>query len=61
MPFIIDAFLFHCKSDHKQGKPNKVTGIYVNQTVFFLINRAVHDLNNFWNLFLDKLYLKNEW
>ena len=35
-------------------------GTRVNLTVFLLIYKVVHYLNNFWNLFLDKDYLKNE-
>ena len=29
-------------------------------TVFFFIYKVVHYLNDFWSLFLDKIYLKNE-
>ena len=28
---------------------------------FFSIYNMVHYLSDFWNLFLDKVYLKNEW
>ena len=27
----------------------------------FIIYKVVDYLNDFWNLFLDKVYLKNEW
>ena len=32
----------------------------VNLTVFSLIYIVVHYLNHFWNLFLNKIYLKND-
>ena len=32
-----------------------------NLTVFFLIYKVAYYLNYFWHLFLDKIYLKNEW
>ena len=30
-------------------------------SIFFLTYEVVHYLNDFWNLFLNKVYLKNEW
>ena len=47
---------FHCKSDHKQAKSNKIKILIL----FFLIYKVVHYLNDFGNLFLGKVYLKNE-
>ena len=32
-----------------------------NLTVYVVIYKVVHYLNEFWNLFLDKVCLKNEW
>ena len=59
MTFIIGTFESHCKSEYNQVKWNKITRD-VNLTVFFLIYKVVHYLNDLWDLFLDKLYLKNE-
>ena len=39
----------------------KSHGTCGNLTVFFLFYKVVHYLNDFWNLFLDKVYFKNEW
>ena len=61
MTFAIDTFQLHCKNEHKQVKWDKITGGYAYLTVFFLIYNEVHYLNEFRNLFLDKVYLKNEW
>ena len=32
-----------------------------NLTVFFVISKVVQNLNDFWNVFLDKVCIKNEW
>ena len=39
----------------------KLNKTHANLTVFFIIYKVVHNLNDFWNLLLDKIYLKNEW
>ena len=57
MTFVIGGFQFYSKSEHKQVKWNKTTG---NLPVFFVTNKVVQNLNDFWNLFLYKVYLKNE-
>ena len=59
MAFIIATFQSHCKSEHNQVKWNKITTAIL--TVFFLIYKVVRYLNGFWNSFLDKVYVKNEW
>ena len=61
MTFRIGTFVFHCKSEHKQGKTEKLLGACANPTVFFLIYKVVHYWNDFWNLFLDKVNLKIIW
>ena len=38
----------------------KLNGTCANLTVFLFICKVVHYLNDFWNLFLDDVYLKNE-
>ena len=59
MTFIIGTFQSHCKSERNQSEI-KSHRIYANLTVFFLIYKVVLYLNDFRNLFLDKVYLKNE-
>ena len=62
MTFIVIISQFHCKSEHKQVKWNKVTrDMCKSDGISLLTYKVVHYLNDFWNLFLDKVYLKNEW
>ena len=61
MTFIIEAFQSHCKSEHNQVKWNKITRDMWKSDYFFVICKVVHCWNDFWDLFLDKVYLKNEW
>ena len=62
MTFIIGTFQFHCKSEqHIKQREIKSHGTYANQTLFFFIYKVVHYFNDFWKLFLDNVYLKNEW
>ena len=60
MTFIIGAFQFHCRSEHKQVKWNKITWDLSKSESLFPYLQKVHYLNDFLNLFLDKIYLKNE-
>ena len=46
MTFLIDIFQFHCKSEHKQLNEIRLNGAFANLTVFFLICKAVHYLND---------------
>ena len=61
MTFIIEAFQPHCKSEQNQVKWKKTTRDLFKSDYCFLIYKEVHCLNGFWDLFLDKAYLKNEW
>ena len=61
MNFIIFTFQFHCKSEHKQVKWNKIIRDMCKCHSIFLIYKVVHYLNDFLNLFLDNISLKNEW
>ena len=62
MTFIIGTFQFQCKSEqHIKQREIKSHGTYANQTLFFLIYKVVHYFNDFWKLFLDNVYVKNEW
>ena len=49
----------------KWAQTNKVkqnyTGHCANLTVIFLIYQVVYHQIDFWNLFVDKIYLKKEW
>ena len=58
---IICIFQFHCKNEHKQVKWNKIKWDMCKFDNIFLIYQGTYYLNDFWNLFLDKVYLKNEW
>ena len=60
MTFINDTFPFHWKSKHKQVKGKNYAG-YVQIWQQFFIHKVVPYLNDFWNLFLNKVYLKDEW
>ena len=55
MTFIIGSSQPDCKSEHNQVKSHGTCG---NLTVYFLIYKVVHYLNDFRNLLLDKVYLK---
>ena len=62
MTFIIAIFQFHCKKEHKQVKWDKIKRVICkSDRGMFIIYKVVDYLNDFWNLFLDKVYLKNEW
>ena len=65
MTFIIAIFQLHCKGKHKQANLNKVQGDmcksdgnlpHLQSSTLF----RWHERNE-RNLFLDKIYLKNEW
>ena len=60
MTFLIDIFKFHFKSEQEQVKSNKFRQDMWKSDSIFAIYQVVHYLNDFWNLFLDKVYLKNE-
>ena len=60
MTFIIGIFQVHWKIEQKQVKCNKIKGEMCKFDKMFLVYKVLHYLNNFWNLFLDKVYLKNE-
>ena len=61
MTFIIGTFQSQCKSEHNQIKWNKITRDMCKTDSIFFIYKIVHHLNDFWNLFLDKIYLYSEW
>ena len=67
MTFIIGIFKFHCKNEHKQVNWNGIKGnMCKSESTFpylqlFLIYNVVEDLNDFWNLFFDKVYCKSKW
>ena len=60
MTFIIDTFQSNCKSEHNQVSEIKSHGTCASLTIFFLLYEVVYYLNDFWNLFDDKVYVKNE-
>ena len=39
----------------------ELKGTCANLTLLFLIYNVADDLNDFWNLFFDKVYWKSEW
>ena len=59
MAFIIGIFQFHGKIEQKQVKIKKIKWNMFKSDSFFLIYKVLEYLNEFWNLFLDKVYLKN--
>ena len=59
--FLIASFNFIAKLKTNNYRPIKLNSTCVNLIVFFLIYRVEHYLEDFWNLFLDKFYFKNEW
>ena len=59
MTFIIGIFQFHGKIEQKQVKIKKIKWNMFKSDSFFLIYKVLEYLNEFWNLFLDKVYLKN--
>ena len=54
-------FNFIAKVNVSRSIKMKLNGTRANLTVFFLIYNALYCLNDFWNLFLHKVHLKNEW
>ena len=52
MTFITDTFLSHWKGEHNQVKSHWTCG----SLAVFFIYKVVHCLNDFWNVFLDKVY-----
>ena len=56
MTFITGAFQSHCKSEHNQVKWNKTTQNMCKSDSIIFIYKIVHYLNDFWDLFLDKIY-----
>ena len=56
MTFIIGNFQSYCKSEHFQVKWNKITQNMCKSDSMFFIYKIVHYLNDFWNLFLGKVY-----
>ena len=62
MPFIFDIFFkFIAKVSTNKWREIELNSTSANLTIFSLIYKVVHYLNEFWNLFLDMDYLKNEW
>ena len=62
MPFIFDMFFkFIAKVSTNKWREIELNSTSANLTIFFLIYKVVHYLNEFWNLFLDMVYLKNDW
>ena len=60
MTFIINFIQFQCKREHKQVKRNKIKQDMCKSDSFFLIYKALPYFNDFCNIFLDMVYLKNE-
>ena len=58
---IIEIFQFHCKSKQKQTKWNKIKQDLCKSCCTFLCLQVLRYFNDSSNLFLDKVYLKNEW
>ena len=62
MTFTISTFQFHWKSEHNQVKWNKITQDKHKPDSIFFIYKAATCLNDFWNLFLDKVcIIKGNW
>ena len=55
MAFIIDTFQFNCKSEHKQVKWNEIKEDMCKSDSVFPYLNGVRYLNDFLNLFLDKV------
>ena len=54
-------FKFIAKVSTNKWREIELNSTSANLTIFFLIYKVVHYLNEFWNLFLDMVYLKNDW
>ena len=62
MFFIIGTFRSHCKSEYIQVKWNKITrDMCKSDSIFPCLQGSTLFKNDFWKLFLDKVYLKNVW
>ena len=61
MTFIIGTFQSHCRSERNRVKWNKITRDMCKSDSIFLIYKLLYCLNDYWNLFPDKIYVKNEW
>ena len=57
--FIFDTFQKIAKVSTKKQREVKSHGTCANLTIVFLIYKVVQYVDDFWNLFLDKVYLKN--
>ena len=60
MAFLIDILIFILKGKTNKLRPIKLNGTCANLTLFFLIYKVVHGLNDLSNLFLENVYLKND-
>ena len=58
MTFIISIFQFVSTNSWKEMKWKEICA---NLTVLFFIHNVLLYLNDFWNLFFDKVYFKNKW
>ena len=58
MNFITGIFQFHCKSEYKQVKWNKIKQDISKSDSIFPYYNVILCLNDVWNLFLEKYYLK---
>ena len=62
MVFIISIFQFHCKSEHKQGKWNKIKRDMCKSDSIFPYLQIITLFE--WHvkfIFLYNIYLKNDW
>ena len=54
-------FQFHCKSDHKQVNWNKMKENMCKSDSISPYSPSGTLIKGIWNVFLDKIYPKNEW
>ena len=59
--YIWHFFQIHCKSEHKQVTWNRTKQYICKSNNIFPYLQSSNYLNEFWNLFLDMVYLKNDW
>ena len=62
LKYFNDFSHFNSVAKVSTNKPNEIksNGTYANLRTFFLIYKILRYVNCFWNLFLDKIRLKNE-
>ena len=62
LKYLNDFYHFNSIAKVSTNKPNEIksNGTCADLRAFFLIYKILRNFNDFWNLFLDKIHLKNE-